>query len=482
MKTAILILSMLHGGDLLYETSAVEDVARSASTQEESVTVRIWDRRGRSSYGGSGVIVHKALGKAIILSCYHTHDGGGSDIEVSGHGYKSKAKLIAANPQEDLVFLLVDDAPGMPMAPVSYREIRRGDRVTLTGFGSATRGLMSRVGIAVDNCHTIGRTDHGDSGGPCFNNGFVAGICVTSTDPGNSGATTGLVPLRKIYVFAGELARASGQARVEMGVMGGRRRGFYVDTSQSTEECGLLPFIGRAIFNNHDKKRGIYPYGRSCPDGRCGPGNGSPGIDWGQSPGGSPDADGPENGGEPWVAPGIGLGQGEDSSGGLLFGDSQRKGKPKGEEGKSIDLSGYAKKEDIDSSIKPVIERLDGFEKLLAKDRSEIVSGFKDINAKISAIKPCTCAPPLPPNIVVKYRVAGNSDSLNWNRLKGFVDNAREAGVMIGLYDVKYSNLKFPSQHIPCLIEYGDSNAHLAEPIYGQWAVEAKLQSLARRP
>ncbi len=162
--------------------------AAAKPTGHLASTVRIWNRHGRWSDGGSGVLVEHG-GYFGILTCSHTFDDRIGSIEVQfSDGTRQPAKLLRRDPVYDLAVLGIQKLPAVPRVGLATELPAAGRLFTACGFGGSGEGFRSvqggflgfarpKTGGAPDWFRIRGRVRSGDSGGPMFNtSGKLAGI------------------------------------------------------------------------------------------------------------------------------------------------------------------------------------------------------------------------------------------------------------------------------------------------------------------
>jgi len=440
----------------------------TARNANEAATVRIWDTVGRQSSGGSGVIVGLNSREALVLGCSHTHDGGGRNITVRLAGYEGRARIVARSRRRDLAWMVIPADPRMRVAKVANRQMRSGDRVTLTGFGGSGRGLQARKGVARSSTHVGARTDYGDSGGPAFVRGELVGIVWGNSKPGSAYGTSSLVPLRDVVETA--VVVRSTQA-------GGR----VYQHRNDTELCGLFPAVGRLIFANRGKRMGKGPW-RGQGQGGCGPGGCDPGQGGGQGSG----EPGPD---DDWYAPGYGP---DDA-----VGPNEERPAPKPGEpividpppGSTVevDLSGLVQRPEFDAllgrfdtlatraDIEIVINRVSQLDDVVGQ--TAVVIG--QIDTRLTAVEEAASKPvEPPPPVPVKshWVVVADWSASSWPALLKQIEATRSSsGAAIDTVDSRRINGVVGS---PQLIAYRGGVP--SEPIAGDRAVALELFEIAR--
>ena len=155
--------------------------------------VRITDRNGHI-LSGSGTLIWKSKGRAIVLTCSHNLRGAvGSPIVIFRGGHSLKAKILKTDTLWDLAVLEIR-APDIEPMQLADVVPRIGDSITAAGCGPGTyRAATGRVTQFLspqkappdDIIEFTAGVRQGDSGGPMINaRGRLAGVIAGSDSPG----------------------------------------------------------------------------------------------------------------------------------------------------------------------------------------------------------------------------------------------------------------------------------------------------------
>lgn len=440
----------------------------AAESHEEAVTIRIWNKHGYSSSGGSGAIIGSDGERALILSCDHiwwktdsrgrvvSYDNVGK-VDLWGHGWDSPGYVAARYPKHDLSLIVGKAHPNMPVARIHIREATAGDTVTLTGFGGDDN-LVARVGSARNNKRAAAWSRQGDSGGPAFVDGMIVGVLWGVDGSGDSH----FIPTRHIYRL--------GQP-VDRSVAGN-------EIYQRKEGVELTGLIGRWLFG---PKNGKFKGKGRCPPGGCSP----------FAPPGVPSPPPQQNPGQPWYAPGYGPDDKRPENGprpapGPPMPDPDPGKVPPekpiiSDQGGSvqIDLSGFVQRPEFDAlsgrvdglaskaDIEIVIDRVGGLQQ-------SVNTSLTQISERVGGLERDAREPK--PKVRHYVVVADKNNRDLWQGLLSQVDTAREAGVAINTVD---SNEMGGIVRTPQLIEYiGFTPGNRS---YGSETVSIMLRRLASR-
>ncbi len=183
------------------------------------VVARIEAAEGPSKVGGSGVLVSSSGSTGIVLTNWHVVRSQRDSVTVHWpDGTKSPARVLASDDAWDLAALSVARPAADPVA-IAAQAPRRGDRLTIAGYGSAPHVYREESGIVTDYLSPTGRhpqqfvelkatARQGDSGGPIFDErGELAGVLFGTRD----GRTVGSCSTR-LRLFLAGVQNASGNA------------------------------------------------------------------------------------------------------------------------------------------------------------------------------------------------------------------------------------------------------------------------------
>ena len=139
---------------------------------------------------GSGVLIDKAGGKSLVLSCGHIFRGG-RDVKLTVN--RAPARLIGyeLTDTSDLSLIVVDyDLDGTPVkigpAP------RAGDQVSVYGYGSRGQNFRRATGVIKSDTRWVtGGVRHGDSGAAVASGMSLVGIVSTTNDTATSMTRSG---------------------------------------------------------------------------------------------------------------------------------------------------------------------------------------------------------------------------------------------------------------------------------------------------
>jgi S1-C subfamily serine protease len=201
---------------------AADAPARSAVVFREILPSLVFIRtdgkgeRADSSGVGSGVIINE---DGSILTANHVVEGARSITVTFADGKEAKAKVVSAQPQNDLAVLQADGAPGIIVPAVLAGVGRIGDEAFAVGnplglAASFSAGVISGLDRTIPLPPNASRpgsrslsgliqfdaaVNPGSSGGPLLNrNGQVIGIVTALATPSNQDSFTGIgfaVPL-----------------------------------------------------------------------------------------------------------------------------------------------------------------------------------------------------------------------------------------------------------------------------------------------
>lgn len=140
---------------------------------------RIYNATPYGMYIGTGTLVDKRDGKALVLTCWHTFSEGVGNISVTfADGVTLQATLISRDQTWDLAALEIDAPTAAPVS-IASADAKQGESVKSCGYGQAGQYACNNgrvLGYVTANgtrsyewMVSTGASRQGDSGGPVFN-------------------------------------------------------------------------------------------------------------------------------------------------------------------------------------------------------------------------------------------------------------------------------------------------------------------------
>lgn len=259
--------------------SAVVNISTTRTVQTRTLgdifdlwaSPRVQNRAVRSI--GSGVVIHES---GYLVTNAHVISQA-SDVKVLfADGTELPAKIIAADPQNDLAVLKVE-----AKQPLAYVKLGRSDDLmigeTVVAIGNplglhhtVTAGIVSALNRTLEfgddrNYTGLIQTDasinHGNSGGPLLNvNAELIGInTAIRGDAQNIGFA---IPVDRLWELLPSMLDIERRERVRFGlkVSGPHARIVGVQPASPAEKAGLKPGARVLRFNNQDLRDGIDYY------------------------------------------------------------------------------------------------------------------------------------------------------------------------------------------------------------------------------
>lgn len=147
--------------------------------------VRVGSRAGNTTDYGSGTIIERRDKAAYVLTCWHTlRDGGAKNVFVVANGRRYPARVKHTDRTWDVAVLAIAD-PGIAPIPMATADPRKGQAISLAGFGSGSYRQVSgtlagfaapQSGAAFEWMRVSAGARMGDSGGPFLYRGRVVGL------------------------------------------------------------------------------------------------------------------------------------------------------------------------------------------------------------------------------------------------------------------------------------------------------------------
>ena len=203
-------------GDALLRKSVV----KISVTQETRSPLTPWKRESPEKFGGSGVVI--APGR-VLTNAHVVEQVSEILVESPQTALPISFELVAIDPSRDLALLSTTDAEFIknhPPIPLFDGLPKEGTRVTVMGYPmggealSTTSGVISRIEWA-----EIGRGEEdgmrvqvdaainfGNSGGPAFVDGKVAGLAFSGMDNAVSDNISYLLATEEVKRFLDEVA------------------------------------------------------------------------------------------------------------------------------------------------------------------------------------------------------------------------------------------------------------------------------------
>lgn len=191
-------------------TGAIPDPAPTSAAHRPTVA-RVEAASGPSRAGGSGVLVAVSGRHGLVLTNWHVVRSHRESVAVHWpDGSKSPARILETDDAWDLAALLVA-RPAVEPVTLAAQAPRRGDRLTIAGYGSppflyredsgpCTEYLAPTPSHPSQLVELRAAARQGDSGGPIFNaGGELAGVLFGTKD----GLTVGPCSTRIRIFLAG---------------------------------------------------------------------------------------------------------------------------------------------------------------------------------------------------------------------------------------------------------------------------------------
>lgn len=205
------------------EAATLPQASRKNATEPRPAVVRVAapEDDGVTSYG-SGTLVGVSQGHGLVITNWHVVRDATGQVSVEfPDGFRSPATVLQTDETWDLAALLIE-VPKVPPVKIATATPRRGDRLTIAGFGSgeyreATGLVVQFVSPGEDEPFEMLEVNvaarSGDSGGPILDQrGRVAGVLFGSADGHTNGSHSGRVRwfLKRAVKNLPGLARAVG--------------------------------------------------------------------------------------------------------------------------------------------------------------------------------------------------------------------------------------------------------------------------------
>ena len=174
-----------------YGTGELPDAPKAAEVvpagRPRPAVCRVVSTNGDSIAAGSGVLVRVSGTAGLVLTAYHVVRENRPTLEVTfPDGSTTPARLVAYDQDWDLAALSVGRPVAAPI-PIAAKAPRRGDRLTICGYGPVgvyreQTGRVTDYGSPTRDhpaqfVEVEGAARTGDSGGPIFDeSGEIAGI------------------------------------------------------------------------------------------------------------------------------------------------------------------------------------------------------------------------------------------------------------------------------------------------------------------
>lgn len=201
------------------EADLRKSVVQISVKQELRSPITPWKRETPRGIGGSGVVI--APGR-ILTNAHVTAEASEILIESSQTSLPIQVELIAIDPWRDLALLEITDADFIKNhPPVALLDglPKEGSRVTVMGYPlggdalSTTSGVISRTEWAdIGNRGEEGMrvqvdaaVNHGNSGGPAFVDGVIAGLAFSGIDSAEADNISYLIATEEIKRFLDEV-------------------------------------------------------------------------------------------------------------------------------------------------------------------------------------------------------------------------------------------------------------------------------------
>lgn len=184
--------------------------------QQARLVVRLEIRTGRAVYQGSGTVVAKADGEAIILTCRHIFKGvppGAPVYATNGRGWSDTGKLVAISPDADLAAVSVP-ASSQRAQVIDLADDQPAEAV-MVGYASGRRRAQAWLGRVVGRGRSSSGEsviysfppEEGDSGGGVFDReGRLAGVLWGKDPQAHTGVVVSLAEVRN-FLGDSRLAR-----------------------------------------------------------------------------------------------------------------------------------------------------------------------------------------------------------------------------------------------------------------------------------
>lgn len=169
--------------------AAAEETTPAAAVdgRPRPVVCRVTAAHGPSRSSGSGVLVQASGSTAVVITAWHVVRGNRDSIVIAWpDGTQSAARVVASDDTWDLCALRTGRPAASPVT-IAASAPRRGDRLTIAGYGPAGKYLeqtgpvtqyLSPTSVHVQQFIELrASARQGDSGGPIFDDqGELAGV------------------------------------------------------------------------------------------------------------------------------------------------------------------------------------------------------------------------------------------------------------------------------------------------------------------
>lgn len=225
-------------------TCQVPALSSPTPSASHPAVCRIYNATPDGMYIGTGTLVDKRDGKALVLTCWHTFSEGVGNISVTfADGVTLQATLISRDQTWDLAALEIDAPTAAPVS-IASADAKQGESVKSCGYGQAGQYACNNgrvLGYVTANgtrsyewMVSTGASRQGDSGGPVFNGrGELCAVLWGTRDGTTCGACCSRV--RKF------LERILGRHQQEQPPVGGSGAGTAPSTGGSGRSTDAAP-------------------------------------------------------------------------------------------------------------------------------------------------------------------------------------------------------------------------------------------------